>query len=134
MKHLLLLFLFAASLLFTSCAISTTSRGMTASEARNTYEDAHSTLKHGETTFEQMKEKYGAPTEYKKMEDGFAARWIERHTITQTPGYGNNSLSSFDEGAATGVYHHTMTYVSTLEAYFNQDGTLRSFFVQSDMK
>ena len=129
----LLSLILIGSLLLASCTSST--RNMSANEARNSYEDAHATLKHGTTTFDDVRKKYGEPTEFKQLEDGgFACRWIERRTITKTPGYSSSSLSTFDEGSVTGRYHHTMTYISTLEATFNADKTLRNFFVLSDMK
>ena len=132
MKHLLTLLLLTALATLSSC--TSNSRGMTANEARNSYENVHAALKHGETTYEQMKAKFGPPSEYRKTEEGFSARWIERRSISYAPGFDNSSLSAFDEGASVGRYHHNMTYVSTLEANFNQDGTLKNYFVQSDMK
>lgn len=127
------LYIAVCCLLCAGCVTSESSRNMGADEAKNTYEDAHSTLRSGVSTFESMKAKYGEPHDRVETENGFACRWLDRRTVTKTVGVAPGGLASFDEGSTAGRYRHTITYLSELEAFFSKDGKLLNFQVKSDM-
>lgn len=117
------------------CACNATrTTDMGANEAKNAYGDAHLKLHAGKTTLDDMNKFYGKPTDKADTADGFACRWVNRRTISKTIGGMPGNISSFDEGRMSGRYNHTITYVSELEAFFDKNGLLTGFRVNSDIK
>ena len=82
-------------LLLPACETSSVS---TFESARASFADARSTWKAGTSTFDEMVAKYGRPSNVVDIDGGFAARWLERRTITKTPPvYGTaNPVRSFE--------------------------------------
>ena len=77
-----------------------------------------------------MVAKYGTPSNKVNIEDGFAARWLERRTITKTPPvYGTaNPVRAFEN-----ELNHPKNIISVttaLEAFYNKYGVLTNFRIQ----
>ena len=77
-----------------------------------------------------MVAKYGRPSNVVDIDGGFAARWLERRTITKTPPvYGTaNPVRSFENE----LNHpkNVMTVTTALEAFYNKYGVLTNFRIQ----
>ena len=82
------------------------------------------------TTYEEMVKKYGQPSNKVDIERGFAARWLEKRTVTKSqPVYGNtNPVASFE--AELNRPMHVMTITTALEAFFDKYGVLTNFRIQ----
>lgn len=117
----------AAMLLLPSCETSSIS---TLDNARDSFEDARNTWKAGTSTYEEMVAKYGQPSNKVDIEGGFAARWLEKRTVTKTPPvYGNtNPVRSIE----TELNHpmNVMSITTALEAFYNKYGVLTNFRIQ----
>ena len=116
-----------AMLLLSACETSSIS---TYENARASFADARSTWKAGTSTFDEMVAKYGRPSNVVEIENGFAARWLERRTITKTPpAYGTaNPVRSFENE----LNHpkNVMSVTTALEAFYNKYGVLTNFRIQ----
>ena len=77
-----------------------------------------------------MVEKYGYPSNKVDIENGFAARWLERRTITKTPpAYGTaNPVRSFEN--ELNRPKNVMSVTTALEAFYNKYGVLTNFRIQ----
>ena len=77
-----------------------------------------------------MVAKYGRPSNVVEIENGFAARGLERRTITKTPpAYGTaNPVRSFENE----LNHpkNVMSVTTALEAFYNKYGVLTNFRIQ----
>ena len=116
-----------AMLLLPSCETSSVA---TFESARASFADARSTWKAGTSTYAEMVAKYGYPSNKVDIENGFAARWLERRTITKTPPvYGNsNPVRSFENELNNPK--NVMTVTTALEAFYNKYGVLTNFRIQ----
>ena len=116
-----------AMLLLSSCETSSVA---TFESARASFADARSTWKAGTSTYEEMVEKYGNPSNKIEIENGFAARWLERRTITKTPpAYGTaNPVRSFEN--ELNRPKNVISVITALEAFYNKYGVLTNFRIQ----
>ncbi len=116
-----------AALVLASCK---TTRVNTLASERDAFADARKTWKAGHTTYDEMKEKYGEPTDKAQIENGFAARWLERRTVTRSvPAYGNaNPVASFE--AELNRPTQVITITTALEAFYTTNGILTNFRLQ----
>lgn len=116
-----------AALVLTSCK---TTRVNTLTSEQDAFADARKTWKAGQTTYDEMKEKYGEPSDKAQIENGFAARWLERRTVTRSvPVYGNaNPVATFE--AELNRPSHVQTITTALEAFYTTDGILTNFRLQ----
>ena len=122
------IFCLLAAFLLTACG--TTTRVSTFDNAKDTFANARSTWKAGTSTYAEMVAKYGNPTNKVDIEDGFAARWLERKTIVKTPpAYGNaNPVLSFESELNHPM--NAMSVTTALEAFYNKYGVLTNFRIQ----
>ena len=123
-KTMLCLF---ALLLLPACE---TLRVSTLDNARDTFADARNTWKAGTSTYEEMIRKYGQPSNKVDIEGGFAARWLEKRSVTKSePVYGNtNPAANFE--AELNRPMHVMTITTALEAFYDKYGVLTNFRIQ----
>ena len=112
------------------CTACETLRVSTVDNARDSFADARNTWKAGESTFEEMVQKYGQPSNKADVDGGFAARWLDKRTVTRTPTlYGNtNPVATFE--AELNRPMNIMTITTALEAFYNNYGTLTNFRIQ----
>ena len=77
-----------------------------------------------------MVAKYGRPSNVVDIDSGFAARWLEKRTISKTPPpYGNaNPVHAFENELNRPM--NTMTVTTALEAFYNKYGVLTNFRIQ----
>ena len=123
-KTILCLF---AMFLLPACETSSVS---TFESERASFADARSTWKAGTSTFDEMTAKYGRPSNVVDIDGGFAARWLERRTVTKTPPvYGTaNPVRSFENELNNPK--NVMTVTTALEAFYNKYGVLTNFRIQ----
>ena len=123
-KTILCLF---AMLLLTACETSSVS---TFESEKASFADARSTWKAGTSTYAEMVAKYGNPSNKVDIENGFAARWLERRTITKTPpAYGTaNPVRSFEN--ELNRPKNVISVITALEAFYNKYGVLTNFRIQ----
>ena len=116
-----------AMLLMQACETSSIS---TLDNARDSFKDARNTWKAGTSTFNEMVAKYGRPSNVVDIENGFAARWLEKRTVTKTPPvYGTaNPVRSFENELNRPM--NVMTITTALEAFYNKYGVLTNFRIQ----
>ena len=116
-----------AMLLLPACETSSIS---TFESTRASFADARSTWKAGSSTFDEMVAKYGNPSNKVDIDGGFAARWLERRTISKTPpAYGTaNPVRSFENELNRPMT--VMTVTTALEAFYNKYGVLTNFRIQ----
>ena len=113
------------------CPACETLRVSTLDNARASFADARSTWVAGTSTYEEMVAKYGQPSNKADIENGFAARWLDKRTVTKNPPvYGNkNPVANFE--AELNRPMHVMTITTSLEAFFNKYGVLTNFRIQT---
>lgn len=116
-----------AMFLLPACETSSVS---TFESERASFADARSTWKAGTSTFDEMTAKYGRPSNVVDIDGGFAARWLERRTVTKTPPvYGTaNPVRSFENELNNPK--NVMTVTTALEAFYNKYGVLTNFRIQ----
>jgi hypothetical protein len=116
-----------ATIFMTACETTSVS---TFESAKDTFADARSTWKAGTSTYAEMVAKYGNPSNKVDIENGFAARWLEKRTITKTPpAYGTaNPVRSFENELNHPM--NVMSITTALEAFYNKYGVLTNFRIQ----
>ena len=102
----------------------------TSDTVRNAFADSYATWHAGESTFEDMQEKYGRPANVAKLENGFAARWLreERVVVTNERNDWGNPVTGFEKSMRGPVVYRTVK--SSMEAFFNANGVLRNFRIE----
>lgn len=117
-------------LAFLLCPACDTVRISTLDNGRDSFAEAKSTWIPDESTFEEMVQKYGQPSDKVDIEGGFAARWLDRRTVTSTPPlYGNtNPVANFE--AELNRPRNVMTITTALEAFYNKHGVLKDLRIQ----
>ena len=96
---------------------------------RNAFMDAYTSWKAGITTFEDMKKKYGEPTNTAQTENGFAARWVRTsRVITQADAGARTPGARFSSETSRPTF--TSTVKAAMEAFFDKNNKLTSFRIQ----
>jgi outer membrane protein assembly factor BamE (lipoprotein component of BamABCDE complex) len=107
-----------------------TLKSATYDETSSTYQAAYESMKAGVTAYEDVVERFGKPMDRVQLKDGgFACRWQERSQVRRSAT--NSSRLTLDPDVHG--YSYTMTVVTTLEVFFDDDGLMRDLRITRDM-
>lgn len=100
---------------------------------RDAFVDAHATWKSGISTFDEMKAAYGEPDDRVPQPAGFAVRWLRTRRIASSaaPRFAaTNPVARFESDMERPQVY--LTVKTTLEAFYNEQGILSSFRIQTE--
>lgn len=119
--------IFFALLLCSGCD---TLRVSTPDNARDSFADARNTWTIGESSYDEMVQKYGQPANKTDVEGGFTVRWLARRTVTRTnTPYGNsNPVINFETELNKPM--SVMTVTTALDAFYTPYGILKDYRIQ----